>query len=125
MRISTAIPVMILGDGMIGQMMEPVEFHSPTQAPQICRKRPGPPPAGMERRQRAIINSLYIEPEVMRGGVNDRLQKRYDAIKQNETRVEELQMEDAEYCIAAYGTTARIAKSAVAQGPGKGHQGRA
>lgn len=105
------IPVMLLGDGMIGQMMEPVEFKAP-------QKRELPPKdwaaTGWDgkSRKRAIINSLYIEPEEMLE-VADRLQARYDQIKQNETRVEEYMMQDAEYCIAAYGTTARIAKSAV------------
>ena len=103
-------PVMILGDGMIGQMMEPVEFHQPPKR-EIPEKTWAA--TGWDgTRERAIINSLYIEPEVMQV-VSDRLQKRYELIKQNETRVEEYKMEDAEYCIAAYGTTARVAKSAV------------
>lgn len=104
------IPVMILGDGMIGQMMEPVEFHEP-------KKRNLPPKdwaaTGWDgKRKRAIINSLYIEAEEMKE-VSDRLAKRYQLIQEKETRWEEYKMEDAEYCIAAYGTTARIAKSAV------------
>ena len=103
-------PVMILGDGMIGQMMEPVEFHQPPKR-EIPEKTWAA--TGWDGTQeRALINSLYIEPEVMQV-VSDRLQKRNELIKQNETRVEEYKMEDAEYCIAAYGTTARVAKSAV------------
>ena len=102
-------PVMILGDGMIGQMMEPVEFHQP-------KKREIPPKTWAATgwdgsRERAIINSLYIEADVMET-VSKRLQARYETIRKNEVRVEEYKMEDAEYCIAAYGTTARIAKSA-------------
>ena len=50
----------------------------------------------------------------------DRLAERYELIKRNETRVEEFMMDDAEYCIAAYGTTARIAKSAVKKARAKG-----
>ncbi|MEI6101275.1 MAG: transketolase C-terminal domain-containing protein, partial [Eubacteriales bacterium] len=58
-----------------------------------------------------IINSLYIEAEDM-SAVNTRLQKKYADITKNETRVEEYMTEDAEYIIAAFGTTARVAKSA-------------
>ena len=59
-------PAMLLGDGAIGQMMEPVD-HARVQA----RGRPtraGPPPAGTRAasRERAIINSLYIEPDRLR-----------------------------------------------------------
>lgn len=105
------IPVMILGDGMIGQIMEPVEFRA-------AKKRELPPKTWAatgwsdKSRPRAVINSLYIEAEEMQR-VSERLLARYAAITERETRVEEFRMEDAEYCIAAYGTTARIAKSAV------------
>lgn len=103
-------PVMILGDGMIGQMMEPAEFSS-------YQKRDLPPKTWAatgwdgKSRPRAIINSLYIEPEEMTEVV-DRLQKKYGEIAKNETRVEEYMVEDADYIIAAFGTTARVAKSA-------------
>lgn len=112
------IPVMLLGDGMIGQMMEPVEFgvHEKRELPKkdwACTGWDG------KSRKRAIINSLYIEPEEMKV-VADRLAERYELIKRNETRVEEFMMDDAEYCIAAYGTTARIAKSAVKKARAKG-----
>ncbi len=103
-------PVMILGDGMIGQMMEPAEFTK-------HEKRDLPPKTWAatgwkdKTRPRAIINSLYIEAEVM-SEVNAHLQKKYAEIAKNETRVEEYMTEDAEYIIAAFGTTARVAKSA-------------
>ncbi len=103
------VPAMILGDGMIGQMMEPVEFKE--------RPKKELPPkdwacTGWDgKRKRSIVNSLYIEAEEMKV-VSDRLLATYEEIKKNEVRVEEYRMDDAEYCIAAYGTTARIAKSA-------------
>lgn len=102
-------PVMILGDGMIGQMMEPAEFSN-------YEKRDLPPKTWAatgwkdKTRPRAIINSLYIEAEVM-SEVNAHLQEKYALIAKNETRVEEYLTEDAEYIIAAFGTTARVAKS--------------
>ena len=107
------IPVMILGDGMIGQMMEPVEFI-PRQGRKLPEKTWAATGWDGKSRERAVINSLYIEPEVMKT-VQDRLAERYAEIAKNETQVEEYRMEDAEYCIAAYGTTARIAKSMIAK----------
>ncbi|HJA69723.1 MAG TPA: 3-methyl-2-oxobutanoate dehydrogenase subunit VorB [Firmicutes bacterium] len=101
-------PVVILGDGMIGQMMEPVEM------PDEIAELPEKPWAttGCGKGERRIINSLYIEPDVMEK-VNLRLQEKYRTIAQNETRWEEYFIDDAEMVIAAYGTTARIAKKSV------------
>jgi len=105
------IPVMVLGDGMIGQIMEPVEFRQPKKR-EVPAKTWAATGWEDKSRDRAVINSLYIEPEQMLE-VTERLMARYEQIKQNETKVETFMMEDAEYCITAYGTTARIAKSAV------------
>ena len=101
-------PVVILGDGMIGQMMEPVEM------PEEIAELPEKPWAttGCAKGERRIINSLYIEPDV-REKVNLRLQEKYNTIARNETRWEEYFMEDAEMVITAYGTTARIAKKSI------------
>ena len=102
-------PVMVLGDGMIGQMMEPVEFHEPKPRKQKEKTWAATGWDGKSR-DRAIINSLYIEAETMQK-VAARLQNRYQEIIKNEVRVEEYMMDDAEFCLVAYGTTARIAKS--------------
>ena len=101
-------PVVILGDGMIGQMMEPVEM------PEEIAELPEKPWAttGCAKGERRIINSLYIEPDVMEK-VNLRLQEKFNTIARNETRWEEYFMEDAEMVITAYGTTARIAKKSI------------
>ncbi|WP_026894738.1 3-methyl-2-oxobutanoate dehydrogenase subunit VorB [Clostridiisalibacter paucivorans] len=103
-------PVMVVGDGMIGQMMEPVEFKEP-------KKRALPQKdwatTGTEgKRKPNIINSLYLQPEDLEEH-NIHLQKKYDEIKHNEVKVETYNIEDAEVVIAAYGTTARIAKTAI------------
>lgn len=102
-------PVMILGDGMIGQMMEPVEFKeasaNPPEKPWAATGWDG------KSRERNIINSLYIEADVM-SEVNKRLLEKYRDIEKNETRVQEFLTEDADYIIAAFGTIARIAKNA-------------
>lgn len=105
------IPVMILGDGMIGQMMEPVEFNNAPAKRDLPAKSWAATGWSDHTRERAVVNSLYIEAERMKV-VTDRLQAVYRKIEQNETKVEEYLMDDADYCIAAYGTTARIAKSA-------------
>ncbi len=103
-------PVMILGDGMLGQMMEPVEFNAPP-------KRELPPKdwatTGYDgSRPRNIANSLYINPAELEQVVH-RMFARYDVIKKNETKVEVNNCEDADIVMAAYGTTSRICKSVV------------
>ena len=102
---------MILADGTMGQMMEPVEFKEPSERP-LPKKDWAATGWDGKSRKRAVINSLYIAAEEMEE-VTQRLKARYQEIKDNETRVEEYMMEDAEVCITAYGTVARIAKSAV------------
>ena len=104
------IPVIIVGDGMIGQMMEPVEFSKP-------KKRNQPEKfwaaTGFDgKKDRAVNNSLFIEAEEMNDVCRD-LQKTYDEIAKNETAYEEFLMDDADICIVAYGTTSRIVKNAV------------
>jgi 2-oxoglutarate ferredoxin oxidoreductase subunit alpha len=104
------VPVLILGDGMIGQMMEPVEFR-----PQKERKLPDKTWAATGRKasdKKALINSLYIEAEEMIE-VMGRLGNVYDRIKASEVQYESFMMDDAEICIAAYGSTARIVKNAI------------
>ncbi len=105
-------PVMILGDGMIGQMMEPIEFKEP-------KKRELPTKdwatVGTEgKREPNIINSLYLSAEVLEKH-NEHLQAKYNTIKENEVKVESYNIEDADVVISAYGTTSRIAKTAISQ----------
>lgn len=104
-------PVMILGDGMIGQMMEPVEFKTP-----IKRELPNKDWAttGTKgKRKPNVINSLYLEAEKLEEH-NEHLQAKYKEITENEIKVESYNIEDADVVIAAYGTTSRIAKTAIA-----------
>lgn len=101
-------PVTVLGDGIIGQMMEPVDFSEPSG-----RKLPSKNwAAGMGNCPRAQINSMYIEPENMRA-TSDRLAKRYDEISKNEVMSESYLTEDADFIVTAFGTVARIAKTAI------------
>ncbi|MGI6153164.1 MAG: 3-methyl-2-oxobutanoate dehydrogenase subunit VorB [Christensenellaceae bacterium] len=104
-------PVIIIGDGMIGQMMEPVEF-SEKQREQLPEKTWAASGWKDKSKPRRIINSLYIEAELM-SEVSARLQAKYREIEKNEVRVEQYMTDDAEYIITAFGTIARIAKNAV------------
>jgi 2-oxoglutarate ferredoxin oxidoreductase subunit alpha len=103
-------PVMILGDGMLGQMMEPVEFkeRKPRELPPKTWATTG----WKGDRPRSIINSLFIDPQVLEDHVN-KLYRKYDEIKEKETRVECWNCEDAEIIVSAYGTTSRIVKSVI------------
>ncbi len=104
------VPVMIMGDGMLGQMMEPVSFPENENAggiekPWACNT------TGMKRKKN-IVNSLYINPDELEQLVLDR-QKRYDIITEKETRAETFFCEDADIVLVAYGTIARVAMNAV------------
>lgn len=105
------MPVMIMGDGMLGQMMEPIEF--PEEGETLVPERPYATNGTKMKREHNIINSLYIDPAELEKTVIERY-KRYEKVAENETRVEEYMTDDAEYIIAAYGTIARVAKSAIA-----------
>lgn len=114
-------PTMILADGIIGQMMEPVEFHEheSRELPKKDWAATGWSPAS--GRPRAIVNSLYIEVDELQE-LNDRLQARYAIIREKEARAELYCTEDAELLICAYGTVARICKSAISILRNKGYK---
>ena len=103
-------PVMILGDGMIGQMMEPVEFkeNKKRDLPNKDWATTGTKGA----RKPNIINSLYLNAEDLEKH-NEKLQAKYNMMREKEVRVESYNIEDADVVISAYGTTARIAKTAI------------
>ena len=104
-------PVMILGDGFMGQMMEAVEFKESSSTESSDAQEWAVGYMG-KRGKRALVKSLYLDPEELEQH-NHKLQKKYDAMTQNEVRYETYQMEGAEIVLAAYGTTARIARSAI------------
>ena len=102
-------PVLILGDGMIGQMMEPVEFPTEGQGPPMEENDWAL--TGSEGRERRIVNSLYLTPEE-NFAHNIHLKEKYDLIAANEQR-SELYGEDYDLLLVAFGTMARICKSAI------------
>lgn len=107
-------PVMILGDGYLGQMMEPVVF------PDARQPRPAPTWATTGRADGPVrlINSIYLEPEALEAH-NLRLQEKYRRMRA-EVRVEAYKMDDAELAVAAYGIAARVVRSAVDRARAKG-----
>ncbi len=109
-------PVMVMGDGMIGQMMEPVDMDAAMNRQPAADLQPktwaSTGHKATEDAPRAIINSLYIDPNVLEQHCL-RLEKKYAAIAQNECRWEEIDVSDAELVVVAYGTTSRIARSAI------------
>ena len=109
------VPVLFLADGIIAQMMEPVEMPEmvdfkidPEKKPWACTGwKPGDDPE-----KRGVINSIYIDTETL-SVHNAKLQKIYREIEANEQQWEFYNVEDAEFIITAFGTVARIAKSAI------------
>lgn len=102
-------PVMILGDGALGQMMEPVAFNPSATAPV---EKPWAAGGLRGRKTPNIINSLHLQPDSLEKH-NIHLQKKYELITQNEVRYEELYTDDADLILVAYGITSRIARSAM------------
>ncbi len=107
------MPVIVLADGMIGQMMEAVEFNKKEATRQLEPKTWATTGTKGER-EHNIINSLYLEAAELEKH-NHKLQAKYDIIEKTEARYENLMVEDAEIVLVAYGTTARIVKNAVLQ----------
>jgi 2-oxoglutarate ferredoxin oxidoreductase subunit alpha len=102
------IPVLILTDGALGQMMEKVQF--PDYDPKAHKlPKPWATTGKLPNREPNVITSLHLQTEDMEK-VNLRLQEKYRMIEKNEVRYEAIQTEDAEYVLVAYGLSARIAQ---------------
>lgn len=104
------VPAMILGDGMIGQLMEPVELPPMRPLTEIPKKDWATD--GAFGAQRRVLNSLLIDPNTLEPHVLS-MQKTYNEIACREKRFESYRTEDAEIVLTAYGTIGRICKSAV------------
>ena len=105
------MPVMLLADGMLGQMMEPVVFEKKDSGRKLPEKTWATTGTDMKR-EHNVINSLYIQPNVLEKIVLDRYD-RYKTIEENETKYEAYMADDAEFILTAYGSIARICKNAV------------
>ncbi|MBC8015964.1 MAG: 3-methyl-2-oxobutanoate dehydrogenase subunit beta, partial [Sporomusaceae bacterium] len=103
------IPVIILADGFLGQMMEPVEIKKRVITPL--------PPKdwivdGCRGREKRNVASYCLSNEIGEAACL-KLQTKYEQIKENEQQWEEYRSEDAQYLLVGYGTCGRIAKSVV------------
>jgi 2-oxoglutarate ferredoxin oxidoreductase subunit alpha len=103
------MPVVVLADGILGQMMEPVAFQ----------RNPGrelPPKdwalTGAQGREQNIVRSLWLVEGVLEE-LNYKLQARYEQIQKNEVLCEQYEVDDAEIVVVAYGVAARIVRGAV------------
>ncbi len=103
------VPVMILGDGMIGQMMEPIEFKH--EAPETPPVRDDALRGAMGRPSR-IVKTFTSKPSELEE-LNWSLFRRYQLIKKEETTCETFMVDDAELIVVAFGIAARIAKGAI------------
>jgi 2-oxoglutarate ferredoxin oxidoreductase subunit alpha len=106
------MPAMILADGALGQMMEPVDFSAFPK--REVPEKPWATVGHKNARKKNIVNSLFIDPVELENSVMERYQ-RYAMVEENEVKYEEYMTDDADIVIVAYGITARIAKSAISE----------
>ena len=107
---------MILADGTIGQMMEPISFED------VEVEHYDKPWAltGTEcKRKHNIVNSLYLQPDVLEKK-NFESYEKYKVVEANEALHESYLMDDADVCVVAFGIAARVAKNAVVAARGEG-----
>ncbi|MBX3007837.1 MAG: 3-methyl-2-oxobutanoate dehydrogenase subunit VorB [Melioribacteraceae bacterium] len=102
-------PVLLLTDGALGQMMEKVLL--PPQKPRKTEFEPWGTTGKLKGRERNIITSLSLQPDVMEN-INNHLQEKYRRIEKEEVRFEMTDCEDADFVLVAYGLVARICQKA-------------
>ncbi len=107
---------MILADGTIGQMMEPISFEDALIEEY---EKPWALTGTKGERPHNVVNSLYLQPDQLEK-TNIARYERYKLIEENEPMWEEYQMEDAELCVVAFGIASRVAKNAVAAARAEG-----
>jgi len=113
------MPAIILGDGVIGQMMEPVVIQE--KKPIKVDKSWATVGWKDKNRPRAVINSLSLVPSELEEW-NLNLQAKYKKIKESEVLYETYNMEDSDILVVAYGSTSRTIRSAIDENELKGHK---
>jgi 2-oxoglutarate/2-oxoacid ferredoxin oxidoreductase subunit alpha len=108
---------LILGDGALGQMMEPVEFRETEPIDNIAK--PWALTGTAKAREHNTVQSIYIEADIMEA-FNRKLQAKYAEVAEHETRVECFNCEEAEVIIVAFGTCSRISRNVIRQAAGSG-----
>ena len=104
------MPVMILSDGMLGQMMEPVELPEPREVDNDSKEWAAC--GHKNQRKHNVVNSLYIDPATLEDLVKKRFE-RYAKVQAEEQMAEEYLVDDADIVLVAYGASARVSRSAV------------
>ena len=104
-------PVMIAVDGLIGQMMEPVDFDKPIRKWDL-KEKTWKADGDRSNREKNVINSLYLDPNDLENH-NHVLQAKYDEMTRDHQRYELVNMENADIAIVAFGSTSRIARTAI------------
>ena len=107
---------MILADGTIGQMMEPISFEDVEVE---HYDKPWALTGTQCKRKHNIVNSLYLQPDVLEQKNFERYEK-YKAVEENEALYESYMMDDAELCVVAFGIASRVAKNAVVSARAEG-----
>ena len=107
---------MILADGTMGQMMEPVSLEFAASEPV---EKPWAVNGTKMQRAHNVVNSLYLKPELLEKTNFERFE-RYAYIKENEVMYEEYMMDDAEICVVAFGIASRVTKNAINEARAKG-----
>ena len=100
---------MVLADGTMGQMMEPVSLDYDVKE---TVEKPWATTGTKLEREHNIVNSLFLSPEKLEQ-VNFERYERYKYIEENECMYEEYMMDDAEICVSAFGIASRVAKNAI------------
>jgi len=110
------MPVMVLADGILGQMMEPVVLKKKNS-----RQLPAKDWAltGAKDRDQNIVRSLWLKEGALEAH-NNKLQARYEEIQRDEVLCEQFEVEDAEIVVVAYGVAARIVRGAVTRARSEG-----
>ncbi|MBQ7699792.1 MAG: 3-methyl-2-oxobutanoate dehydrogenase subunit VorB [Clostridia bacterium] len=111
------MPVLILADGALGQMMEPVDFDALHFTPEP--EKPWAVNGHGGNRKKNIITSLFLKPEELESNILER-DKKYKTVNENEVRYESYMCDDADIIIVSFGITARISKAAVNDAREKG-----
>lgn len=111
------MPAMILADGMLGQMMEPVKLPEKREA--SVQNKPWAASGHEFKRTHNIINSLYLTAPELDTLIHERYE-RYRRIEQTEAKSENYMTDDADFIIVGFGAMARIAKAAIKEARAEG-----
>ena len=103
---------MILADGTMGQMMEPVEIKDDSNI--ATYDKPWAVTGTECKREHNIVNSLFLKPDQLEK-TNFERYERYKVVEENEAMYEEFMMEDAEICVVAFGIAARVSQNAIVE----------